>query len=129
MGYMYQVKISTNADNALIQINNIHPIIQFTEEKEYHNKSNYLDINITSYSNNLQYAIYRKPTSINIIIPNHSHHPPQYKMAPVYSLFNETYKVPINKEETDKERNIIYQITYENGYKENTCLLYTSRCV
>ena len=50
------------------------------------------------------------------------------------------YKIPLNKQETDKERNIIYQIAYENGYNKNTvnkienkikynCLLYTSRCV
>ena len=27
---------------------------------------------------------------------------------------------PLNKQETDKERNIIYQIGYENGYNKNT---------
>ena len=31
----------------LKQINNIHPKMQFTEEKEKHNKINYLDITIT----------------------------------------------------------------------------------
>ena len=30
------------------------------------------------------------------------------------------YKIPLNKQETDKERNIIYQIGYENGYNKNT---------
>ena len=30
------------------------------------------------------------------------------------------YKIPLNKQETDKERNIIYQIAYENGYNKNT---------
>ena len=32
---------NTNAENILKQINNIHPKIQFTEEKENHNKINY----------------------------------------------------------------------------------------
>ena len=57
------------------------PKIQFTEEKEKNNKINYLDITITRYNKHIQYAIYRKPTSTNIIIPNHSDHPPQHKMA------------------------------------------------
>ena len=30
------------------------------------------------------------------------------------------YKILLNKQETDKERNIIYQIAYENGYNKNT---------
>ena len=30
------------------------------------------------------------------------------------------YKTPLNNQETDKERNIIYQIGYENGYNKNT---------
>ena len=60
---------NTNADNILKQINNIYSKIQFTEEKEKHNKINYLDITITRNNNHIQYAIYRKPTSANIIIP------------------------------------------------------------
>ena len=42
---------NTNAENILKKINNIHPKIQFTEEKEKHNKINYLDITITRYNN------------------------------------------------------------------------------
>ena len=61
---------NTSAENILKKINNIHPKIQFTEEKENHNKINYLDITITRYNKHIQYAIYRKPTSTNIIIPN-----------------------------------------------------------
>ena len=30
------------------------------------------------------------------------------------------YKIPLNKQETDKERNIICQIACENGYNKNT---------
>ena len=37
---------NTNADKILKQISNIHSKIQFTEEKEKHNKINYLDITI-----------------------------------------------------------------------------------
>ena len=32
------------------------------------------------------------------------------------------YKIPLNKQETDKERNIIYQIGYANGYNKNTMI-------
>ena len=41
-------------------------------------------------------------------------------MATFHSLFYRMYKIPLNKQETDKERNIIYQIGYENGYNKNT---------
>ena len=36
--------------------------------------------------------------------------------------FNRMYKIPLNKQETDKERNTIYQIGYENGYNKNTMI-------
>ena len=80
MGYMYPSNKNTNADNILKQINSTHPKIQFTEEKENHNKINYLDIAITKNNNHIQYAIYRKPTSTNIIIPN----PVSYTHLDVY---------------------------------------------
>ena len=44
----------------------------------------------------------------------------RHKMTAYYSLFNRMYKIPLNKQETDKERNIIYQIACENGYNKNT---------
>ena len=42
----------------------------------------------------IQYAIYRKQTSTNITIPNHSDHPPQHKMAAFHSLVNRMHKIP-----------------------------------
>ena len=41
-------------------------------------------------------------------------------MAAFYSLFNRMYKIPLNRQKTNKEGNLIYQIVYENGYNKNT---------
>ena len=58
---------NTNADNILKQLNNIHPKIQSTEEKEKHKKINYLDITITRY--NKQYTENQLPlTSLYLTI-------------------------------------------------------------
>jgi hypothetical protein len=109
-----------DADQILSKLNTLHPNIKFTEEKEKDNKINYLDLTITREKQNLKYAIYRKPTNTSLIIPKHSNHPPQHKMATFHSLIHRMYNIPLSPEETTKERNIIYQIADENGYSRNT---------
>jgi hypothetical protein len=104
------------------KINNIHKTINFTVEEEKNNTLNYLDIKITRTKTKFDYAIYRKPTQTNLIIPNTSMHPPQHKMAAFNSLIHRMLQLPLNKQEQNKERNIIHQIATENGYKIKTII-------
>jgi hypothetical protein len=41
----------------------IQPNLQFTIEKEQHNKMNFLDITLQRTDKNLSYSIHRKPTT------------------------------------------------------------------
>jgi hypothetical protein len=57
-------KDTTNTENTLAAFNSTHLNIQFTIEKETHNKLNYLDFTIINLHNTLTLNIYRKPTSL-----------------------------------------------------------------
>jgi hypothetical protein len=106
----------TNINNALKQFNEINPKLQFTIEKEKHNVINLLHITITRNPNNVQYGIYRKPTTTDNIIQNTSCHPIQRKMLAISCLIHRMNTYPIqNKHE---ERNIIKHIMNNNQYPE-----------
>ena len=111
-----------NIDKIMTEINNIHSNIKFTLETEEINKLNYLDITIINKEPHFEYAIYRKPTHTDLIIPNSSNHPPQHKMAAFNYLLRRMIKIPLNEQERNKERNIIHQIANVNGYKINTII-------
>lgn len=50
--------------------------MQFTTEKESENRIKFSHIATSKDENNIQFAIYRKPTVTNISIPNDSYHTP-----------------------------------------------------
>jgi len=58
-------------------------------------KINFLDITIHRKQNNLTIAIYRKPTTTDIIIPNDSCYPREHKMAAIHYFHKRmnTYKL------------------------------------
>lgn len=117
--YISQNK-GTNIDKIITEINNIHKKLKFTIEEEKNNKLNYLDITITRNINKFTYTIYRKPTQTDMIIPYKSIHPHQHKMAAFYSMLYRMLKIPMNKEDQEREKNIIKQIAKVNGYQTKT---------
>jgi imidazole glycerol phosphate synthase subunit HisF len=46
------------------------PTMKFTKEEETENEITFLDITISKEENNISFDIYRKPTTIDTIIPN-----------------------------------------------------------
>jgi hypothetical protein len=74
--------------NILHNFNTIHPQLKFTAEQETNNQLNYLDITIHRTPTNWDFAIYRKPTFTDNIIPYGSNHPNQHKYATVRFLYD-----------------------------------------
>jgi hypothetical protein len=64
----------TNIGHTLNKLNSILPKIKFTIENEKQNTTDYLDITIKRLYKKLEFAIYRKPTTTNLIIPAGSKH-------------------------------------------------------
>jgi tRNA A-37 threonylcarbamoyl transferase component Bud32 len=65
--------------------------IKYTIEKE-HTSSNFLDHTIHQERTQLESRIYRKPTQTDNIIPNHSGHPCEHKIASINYLMNKVKK-------------------------------------
>jgi len=71
---------TTNIHKVLNKFNVLTPLIQFSMEKESGNRINFLHIANSKDENNIQFAIYRKHTVTDIIIPYDSYHTPEHKL-------------------------------------------------
>jgi hypothetical protein len=107
---------NTNIDQTLNEFNNMQPTLHFTIEKEKHKTLNFLDLTIHRNKKQLQYAIYRKPTCTDIIIPNSSCHPYEHKISSINYLVNRMNTYPIRTEAKNKEKSTIERIIQNNGY-------------
>jgi hypothetical protein len=54
---------------------------------------------------NFEFAIYRKPTQTDIIIPNSSCHPHEHKRSGINYLLTRLYTYPITRKAKDVEMN------------------------
>lgn len=100
----------------LIFINNIHNSINFTFEKSRDDGLPFLDLIINIHNSKLNFNIFRKPTHTDNVIPFHSNHPIQYKLAAFNSFIDRLIKVPLSKTDFDWEKQLILQIAVTNGY-------------
>ena len=95
-------------DMFLIVINNLHPNIKFTIEKEHNRSINFLDLNIKiNTMNKLEFSIFRKPTHTDIIIPNDSCHYKTHKLAAYKCLVDRAMPLPFNTNNFNNEILII----------------------
>lgn len=102
-------------------LNSLHNNIKFTFEIESDNFSlNFLDLLITRKDSHFEYAIYRKPTHTDTIIPSHSCHPISHKLSTFNSLFHRLFKIPLSDDNFKKELDIIKYLAKINGYKYKT---------
>jgi hypothetical protein len=63
----------------LENVNAIHPKLKFTIEQQTQNKINFIGLTIKKNQNKLNFKIYRKPTTIDLILHNTSCHPYEHK--------------------------------------------------
>jgi hypothetical protein len=106
----------TNILNTLDEFNSVDPNIQYTAETQNDGKLNYLDITIINNNNTFTFAIYRKPTTTDTIIPNDSCHPTEHKAAAIRYMENRRLTYPIYIEQKHNETHIINTILHNNGY-------------
>jgi hypothetical protein len=86
-------------------------------ENEINDHNNFLDITITKKENRLSYTVYRKPTTIDIIIPNDSCHPSQHKMAAIRFLTKRRDSYQLYNADKLIENNTINHILHNNLHK------------
>ena len=82
---------------------NISPTSTFTMETENNNQINFLDITIQKIDHEINFNIYRNPTTTDTIIPYDSCHPPEQKFAAIRYLAYRLMNYPIIT--TNKEKN------------------------
>ena len=92
--------------------------MKFIMERETNNRINFLDITITKEHDKLTFDIYRKPNRkiTDSIIPYHSCHPTEHKLAAVRYLTNRMNTYHLNTANKEKEKNIIKHILQKNKY-------------
>jgi hypothetical protein len=96
----------TNITNTLEEFNAIHPTLKFTMEQQTQNRINYLDLTIMNNNNKLSFEIYRKPTSIDLILHNTSCHPYEHKKAAINYLYNRVNTYKLTKENKTKMKKL-----------------------
>ena len=111
----------TNIIDTLNEFNTIHHKIKFKMEQQSQNKLNYLDLTIMTNNNELKFAIYRKPTSTDLIIHNTSCHPYEHKKAAINYLRNRINTYKLTNEGKIKEEGIINRILVNNEYPPHVC--------
>jgi hypothetical protein len=89
----------TNIINMLENFNAVHPKLQFTMEQQTQNKINYIDLTIDKNQYKLNFEIYRKRTTTDLILHNASCHPYEHKKSAINYLYNpmNTYKITEEK--------------------------------
>jgi hypothetical protein len=94
----------------LENFNAIHPKLKFTIEQQTQNRLNYLDLTIKKNRNKLNFEIYRKPTTTDLILHNNSCHPYEHKESAINYLYNRMNTYKITEENKNKEEEIIKQL-------------------
>jgi hypothetical protein len=106
----------SNIHDILTDFNTIHQNIHFTAETESNHTLNYLDITIRKTPSDFEFAIYRKPTFTDTIIPHTSNHPTQHKYAAIRSLHNRLNAYNLKHKAYQQELNTIQNILKNNSF-------------
>ena len=97
-------------------LNSIHPNIQFTLEIMKNKQLNFLDLSIKIMQDRLEFTIYRKNTTTDLMINYNSNHPKSQKFAAIHSYAHRAVNIPMTKTAMEEEFNIIKQTAANNGY-------------
>ena len=89
-------KSESDADKSFVFLNQQHPKIKFTIEKQTENQLSFLDLLINSNGNNFQTSVYRKKHSIGLYTNYLSFMPFSYKMGLVKTLLHRAFVISSN---------------------------------
>jgi predicted GIY-YIG superfamily endonuclease len=103
-------------DQFLEVLNSRHKSLNFTMERGVDQKINFLDLEIEIREDNHVFAIYRKPTYTDQVIPADSCHPISHKLASFNCMLHRLLNIPMPKANFDRELATIKHIAENNGY-------------
>ena len=90
-----KTKITRNLDNyeeKLSEINNLHPSLKFTIEREVNGSIPFLDMKIINESGRLSSTWYNKPTDTGLIMNFHALAPKRYKRSVVSGFIHRIHR-------------------------------------
>ena len=95
----------TKEQIVLNHVNKTDRHIQFKISTEDNNLTNYLDLSIQRYNNNIDIGIYRKTTCTDTTIHVHfsSNHPHEHKLASFNYYINRKLTLPITEQAKQQE--------------------------
>lgn len=111
------IKGTTRQSGVILNhLNSIHRSIKFKMETEKNKSLPFLDVKVIKTNNKLEFGVYRKDTQTDLVIPIESNHPMSYKLAAFRSLVHRLVTYGLSPTEFNKEKSIIKQIAFNNGY-------------
>ena len=104
----------------LAHLNQQHPSIRFTIEKEEDGTLPFLDTRVhRCEGGSLRTSIYRKPTHTGSYLHFESNHPLSAKRSVVASLLNRVENITLGDSEKEKEENRVRKELESNGYPQS----------
>jgi len=100
-------------------LNSRYETIKFTHEIEQNGRLPFLDLGLERVDNNIEVAIYHKPTSTKRTITNDSNCPIQHKLAAYHSMAHRLCRLPLNVKNYKKEYDRIMETARINGFKSD----------
>ena len=115
----------TSIDLFLINLNNIHNQIQFTEELEIHYSLTFLDVFLEKTNSGIKTSAYHKPTKTYLLTKYASFSPLHYKRNLVNNLLHRSYSICNSYTTIDSEFQSIKDTILKNGYPLN----FINKCI
>ena len=100
-------------------LNQKHPNIRFTVEKENNNTLPFLDVEVTRTTSGFKTGTYRKPTFSGVYSNYRSLIPSEYKIGLVTTLLYRAYELVSDYERLDKEIKNLKEILRRNRYPDS----------
>jgi hypothetical protein len=107
-----------NIEVTLPELHEQQPTIKFVTEKELHSSINFLDLSVRRREKELEFAIHRKPSQTDNIIPKDSCNPHKHKLSSINYLVNRVNIYQISNEAKEKEINITDPHSFINSFRQ-----------
>lgn len=101
-------------------LNTVDPNIKFTCAEEENGCIPFLDVNVCRNGRQLEFKVYRKPTSTDRFIINSSFHTPNQKLAAFHSMIFRLCNLPLNEQNFKNELEHIKKVATINGFCAET---------
>ena len=105
------------------KLNTLHPALKFTSEKEYHNKLNFLDVEVSKEDLLVSTDVYRKPTFTGLSMKWNSYSPNSVKIRLIATLVDRAIKICSNNKlegELDRLRGFFEDNGFPRGIVQAT---------